>query len=356
MKYRQWFLLALSPLLLVVALVGVRSFGGSPDVAAANGAKIEIDMVKDGSDWCNPVNNAATHTVSANPLDVYEVAICLTNAEAPPASFNIELLYNDLWNSCTDVANAGTGLDDNPDANAGTTYWDTVGHSLGTVGWDCSAGGTNYPVCDTNTAERGAGKGVAFLTCGAPSADPGDLTLPVGASVSSPIAVVTLKAVGAGVDNLAFGIVKVADYDVETIMACPADGANCVPAADTKEGEPAEPTATPTSTMTPAATNTPCGPGGCPTSTVTPRAWTKTPTPAPTDTPAPSEPGGPGEPAPPPPPPPPTGGTMPQVVPPGTGTGSGGGDWTTSLMWTLAGAGALSVFLGGLYLRRARNR
>jgi len=47
---------------------------------------------------------------------------------------------------------------------------------------------------------------------------------------------------------------------------------------------------------------------------------------------------------------------MPQVVPPGTGTGSGSGDWTASLMWTLAGAGALSVFLGGLYLRRARNR
>ena len=47
---------------------------------------------------------------------------------------------------------------------------------------------------------------------------------------------------------------------------------------------------------------------------------------------------------------------MPQGVPPGTGTGSGGVAWTTSLMWTLAGAGALSVFLGGLYLRRARNR
>jgi hypothetical protein len=47
---------------------------------------------------------------------------------------------------------------------------------------------------------------------------------------------------------------------------------------------------------------------------------------------------------------------MPQVVPPGTGTGSGSVAWTTSLMWTLAGAGALSVFVGGLYLRRARNR
>jgi len=351
-------------LLLVVALVGVRSFGGSPDVAAANGAKIEIDMVKDGNDWCNPVNNAATHTVGPA---TYEVAICLTNALAPPASFNIELKYNDLWNSCTDVANSGTGLDDNPDANAGPTvggtYWPSEALSLGTVAdaaWDCSVGGTNYPVCDTNTAERGAGKGVAFLTCGAPSADLVDLTLPVGAGVSSPIAVVTLKAEGAGVDNLAFGIVKVADESVETIVACNVnDGwTACIGATDTKTGEPAEPTATPTATMTPAATNTPCGPGGCPTSTVTPRAWTKTPTPAPTGTPAPSEPGGPGEPAPPPPPPPPppSGGAMPQVVPPGTGTGSGGGAWTTSLMWTLAGAGALSVFLGGLYLRRARNR
>lgn len=83
---------------------------------------------------------------------------------------------------------------------------------------------------------------MAFITCGAPSADPGDLDLPVGVGVSSPIAVVTLNATATGLDNLAFGIVKVADYDVSTIIACPAAGANCVGAADTKTTAP---TATP---------------------------------------------------------------------------------------------------------------
>ena len=157
MKRWIWGLLALSAvgLALVAALFHSGSSGTPRSSAHVNTgtAHLDIDMVKDGSDWCNPVNNAATHTVSANPLDVYEVAICLTDAEAPPASFNIEFLYNDLLNSCTNVTNVGTGLDDNPDANAGTTWWPSAALSLGTVGWDCSAGGTNYPVCDTNTAE-----------------------------------------------------------------------------------------------------------------------------------------------------------------------------------------------------------
>ena len=254
MKRRIWGLLALSVvgLALVAALFHPGGSGTPRSSAHVNTgtAHLDIDMVKDGSDWCDPVTATANHPIGVP----YEVALCLTDAEAPPASLNIELLYNDLLNSCTDVANSGTGLDDNPDANAGTTYWDTVGHSLGTVGWDCSAGGTNYPRCDTNT-ETGAGKGRAFFTCGAPSADLVDLTLPVGAGVSSPIAVLSLSAAAAGVDNLAFGIVKVADYDVSTITDCTPVG-TCVGATDTKQEVQAD-TPTPTNTPTPTPTLTP---------------------------------------------------------------------------------------------------
>ena len=285
MKRRIWGLLALSVvgLALVAALFHPGGSGTPKSSAHVNTgtAHLDIDMVKDGSDWCDPVTATANHPIGVP----YEVALCLTDAEAPPASLNIELLYNDLLNSCTDVANSGTGLDDNPDANAGTTYWDTVGHSLGTVGWDCSAGGTNYPRCDTNT-ETGAGKGRAFFTCGAPSADPGDLTLPVGAGVSSPIAVLSLSAAAGGVDNLAFGIVKVADYDVSTITDCTPVG-TCVGATDYKGPTPTPvPTATftpvtpPTRTPTATPTRTPT-----PTATCTPTPASYTPTPIATATP-----------------------------------------------------------------------
>jgi len=227
-----------------VALIGFRSSSG-PDVAsAAPGTKIEIDMVQDGSspdDWCNPVQSSVTVNLGTD----YKVAICLTDAASAPASFNIEVLYDDVKNLCTDVANAGTGLDDNPDANAGSTVWDSVAHSLGTVGWDCSAGGTNYPVCDTQPL-TGPGNGRAFFTCGAPSADLVDLTLPFGVGVSSPIGVLKLHAEVAGVSSvLALGIVAVADYDVSPIINCPAAGADCVSGAVTLQEAP--PTPTPTS-------------------------------------------------------------------------------------------------------------
>jgi hypothetical protein len=52
----------------------------------------------------------------------------------------------------------------------------------------------------------------------------------------------------------------------------------------------------------------------------------------------------------------PTGGQLPQVVPPGTGSGPDGIAWASTAVWLLAAAGAVSVSLGGLYLRRARRR
>jgi len=324
MKYRQWFLLALSPLLLVVALVGVRSFDGS-GVAEAQAPQLAIDMVQD-TGWCNTIDSTASHTNIEGP---YKVAICLTGAAGSPAAsdFNIILTYDSQLNTCSSTGQTYPALDANPD------FISTVG-----TGWDCSSGSQNFPKC-------GETAGRASITCGTTN-DPGNL------AGNWAIALVTFSVAAGGTDNLAFGTTALYDYAGENIIRCPS--ANCVGATDEKTGGAIP---TPTSTPPPpTATSTPwCGgveQTPCPTSTPTSRAWTKTPTPTLTGTPAPSEP---GEPAPPP-PPPPTGAQLPEVVPPATGTGGGGGAWTASLIWTLAGAGAFSILLGGLHLRRARNR
>jgi hypothetical protein len=49
---------------------------------------------------------------------------------------------------------------------------------------------------------------------------------------------------------------------------------------------------------------------------------------------------------------------MPQVVPPGTGSGPAaeGMPWLTVLLWVMAGGGAVSVALGGLYVGYGRGR
>jgi hypothetical protein len=328
MKHWQWFSLALSPLLLVVALVGVRSFGGSADKASAQAAQIVLDL-DEGTGWCNTIET--TDTVATGLT--HEAAICLTGSAVAAANFNIVVNYTSAGagtNTCSSTGQTGAGLDANPDFIVPTGS-----------GWDCSSSGNLYPKC-------GETAGRAEITCG--SLTPGT---PSG---NWAIAVIEWTASGAGGDNLSFGTTALYDTNGDPIVKCADTPDDCIGATVTKTGTAPVPTAT--STATPTATSTPsCGRGEqdpCPTSTPTPKAWTKTPTTAPTGTPAPSEPGEPAQP--PPPPPPPSGGTMPQVVPPATGTGSGGVAWTTSLMWTLAGAGALSVFLGGLYLRRARNR
>jgi len=355
MKYRQWFLLALSPLLLAVALVGVRSFGGSGGVASAHvtgSPHMEIDLVKEAAtEWCNPVTTSA----SREDVSEYSVAICLTDAPAAPAAFQFEVVYDSELNTCENEAYpTGDSLDDNPDANAGSTTFSTT--NLGT-GWDCNImdiqppDPPSEPKCD-----QGGAMGRAWIACMCTAT--GCATLPSGAGVSAPLAVLHLKAKANGEDAMKIENAAAGTSEETFITSCANPANSCFGATEDKNVDMTRvPTATPTATPTPTSTPS-CGgerQDPCPTSTVTPKAWTKTPTPAPTGTPAPSEPGEPAQP-PPPPPPPPSGGTMPQVVPPGTGTGSGGVAWTTSLMWTLAGAGALSVFLGGLYLRRARNR
>jgi hypothetical protein len=325
----------------------------------------EIDKVKDDvlpvghpdgvpDSWCQPVDNEADVVVG----DTEQVAICLSNAAQSPAAFNFDLVYNDLLNACSPDINCtvGTCMDDNPDANGdaslggGATFWTTP--DLG-AGYDCGKGAFQ-PLCDKDT-DTGPGQGRAYMSCTTTDVP----TLPVGAGVSSPLAVISFTALYVGVDTL----------KLENTAAFAANGAEiascytgtlpypCFNATDTKLGDPVPPTSTPTVTPTATATRTCGNPGqpACPASTPTPKAWTKTPTPPATGTPAPAE--EPSSPPPPPPPPPPTGGQLPQVVPPGTGSGPADGvPWLNTLIWLVAGAGAVSVALSGLYVRYARHR
>jgi hypothetical protein len=230
---------------------------------------LEIDAdVPNGSDPCNPVD------ATAPAGGMHKVAVCLTSSSQPPASFTVELLYDDTLNSCTDIANSGTGLDDNPDANAGTTVWPDAAHSLGTVGWDCSGGGVKYPVCDTDVCDydadpecdpadhTGPAHGKAFITCMCTGT--GCATLPVGENVSRPIAVVTFDVLRDGIDSLSFGAVALYDETAEQILRCP--GADCYGALNDKTL--VTPTVTSTPTLTPTITPTPTD--------------TSTPTPTPT--------------------------------------------------------------------------
>jgi hypothetical protein len=329
MKFKLWLFVTLSLVLSTLALFGVHAFGGSGDIASAQGPTLELDMVQDaGGTWCNPVNSSTTNDVDDN----HQVAICLINGTDAASDFNIVVTFDNSLNSCSSTGQTGTGLNANPD------FISTVG-----TGWDCSGGGLNYPRCGVDAVGNPAGE--AFITCGTVN-DPGTLSGPW------PIAVINFTAIAGGMDDLDFGTVALYDYLGENILRCPS--ASCIGATDDKIGPTPQATSTPTNTPQPTATSTPCPNGICPTSTPTPRAFTQTPTPGPTSTPSAEEP---TSAPPPPPPPPPSGGGQPSVTPPSTGTGSEGVAWTDTLMFVLAGGAALSLaFGGGLYLRRVRNR
>ena len=354
MKHRPLLFLVLPLLLLAMTLVGFRLFGGSTDVASAHVSTgtvhLEIDMVQDaGGTWCNPVQTSnPTPHVAAVP---YQVAICLSDVQTGkgPQSISFDLLYNKDLNSCTDIDGGTQAIDDNPDFLQAS-----LGGSAGN--WDCNLSNTpeGQPRCDVDLTGDPADRGRARMLCINSTDEP---TLPVGNGVSAPLALVTFTATGVtGVDNLDLQYVEMVDSGTLIFLTCwPTSATKCFGAADTKTGGGQIPTATNTSVPpTPTITNTPCTNGRCPTSTPTSRAQTRTPTPGPTNTPAPGEPT--SSAPPPPPPPPPAGGQQPVVTPPSTGTGAGGVDWTIMLTWLMGGGAALSLFAGGLYLRRVANR
>jgi hypothetical protein len=229
---------------------------GAPRSSAHVGtgtAHLEIDLVKDGATWCSPVD--ATFSRPVNPTGSYEIALCLSDATSSPAGFNLDLIYDDTLNNCPEVAPADF-LDDNPDANAGSTTFTTP--ALGT-GWNCNYGGVDPPVCDKDPL-TGPGKGRAYMQCGCTVI--GCATLSVGAGTSKPIAVVTMKAIAAGVDSISLDSVSIINEDGIEFVSC-YSGGPCVGATDTKLGPatatftatPVPPTETPTPTAT--ATSTP---------------------------------------------------------------------------------------------------
>ena len=255
---RRWFwvLLAISAVgLALVAALFHSGSSGTPRSLANGTPKLEIDLVKDGSDWCDPVDATASR-----PADntAYQIAICLTDSLKAPAGFNFEVVYDEALNTCTNVTTIpGASLDDNPDANAGTTTFSTPG--LGT-GWDCSDYDLSEPVCDLSGS-----MGTAYMSCMSAA---GTLTLPFGSGVSAPLAVLNLKAANVGVDNLALQNAAVFDASVTQILACTTPSSACVGATvnvnindwtPTPGGVP--PTGTPGAGVTPGAGATPAPSG-----------------------------------------------------------------------------------------------
>ena len=213
-----WGAVALLAVTVAVALATAGPDGPVPEQALAHiitptgtpGAPmvhLEIDAdTTNGSGPCNPVD------ATAEVYGMHKVAVCLTSSLAAPAGFDFDLVYDPALNTCTNEScPTGTCFDDNPDANLGTTTFSTP--DLGT-GWDCSA---SEPVC----AKSGQA-GRAFIMC--LCVDLGCATLPVGADVSAPIAVVTFNEEAGGVDNLKLEDVALFDENIDSIVQCHGSG------------------------------------------------------------------------------------------------------------------------------------
>ena len=195
---------------------------------------VELDMdPTNGTGPCNPVDATAQHATG----ETYAVAVCLSDSPQPPGGFQFDLTYDDTLDQCLPVVDEGQGRDGNPDANAGVTVFSSP--NLGS-GWSCY--GIYSPICDRDAA-AGPGHGVASLTC---STIIGTATLPYGAGVSSPLAVVTFGAFAPGVDNVSLRNVEADDRDVDILVQCIRDSEHCFGGSDLKTGEPVPPLPSPT--------------------------------------------------------------------------------------------------------------
>ena len=104
-------------------------FRGRPDVGVPlprrrvrppGGPVLALDLdITNGGGPCNIIDATRAQAVSTS----FQAAVCLTNNPngVPVAAFKYKVLYNDTLIAAPEVADAGTALDDNPDANAGTT-------------------------------------------------------------------------------------------------------------------------------------------------------------------------------------------------------------------------------------------
>jgi hypothetical protein len=184
------------------------------DANAQDTAKLALDMdTTNGNGPCDPIDD----TRSVNVGDTYEIAVCLTDAPAAPASFGIEVFYDNTLDQCVPVDCAGNVkcVDGNPDANAGTTSWTTP--DLG-PDCDCSIGGLLPPQCDRNPDGTGPGKGDAFIDC-----DCLNPPLPAGEGVTAPVVMIKYEATEKGTGTFSFGTVALYTELGDNILRCPGE-------------------------------------------------------------------------------------------------------------------------------------
>ena len=221
MKRLLLLTLAAAVAMSLVAVMGVRSHGGSGGTASAAAPGLYLDL-DEGTGWCNTIEDTDTVVVG----DIHKAAICLVgqNPGPAPSDFDVVVNFNTAANNCTNTGQSGNAVDANPDNVA-----------VGT-GWNCSLGGLKYPYCKINNNEDPPVTTTeAFITCGT-TTDPGNLSGPEALAIIT----WTVDAGGAN-DNLTFGIASTSDYPGNTIVTCPS--ANCHGATVTKNDAP---TKTPT--------------------------------------------------------------------------------------------------------------
>jgi len=229
------------------------------------GAHFEIDAVPD-TPACS-VTSEPVRTVA--PGDSFSIDFCMRNIETQsnPANvglFQFEIIYDATKILAPEVADVGTGVDDNPDLDNMA-----VTGSATAAGWDCSGFGVAYP---KGNGYAGDNTGHGFIACytlsGPYPYDTGDARL----------ASMNFNAVGANGDSSTIAI-----YQFSISNDIPSELASCNPPIDRAidcygaliliQTPP-----TPTPTNTPLPTDTPT-PTATPTDTPTP---TNTPTPTPT--------------------------------------------------------------------------
>jgi hypothetical protein len=206
---------------------------------AQGGASLSLDAdASNGSGPCSPVDENAQVAEGAE----IRVAVCLTNSgEVPLAAFQFRVTYDDRIILAPEVADTGTGLDDNPDANAGVTTFSSP--SL-TGGWDCTGSVGAYPEGDDDAARNGTG--VAYSG--------GCANVPGGGSFTQgPLAVIRFHAEGGGETRLTLTSVAVTDDALEEVGTCePSVGVaiDCTGATISVSGAPV-PGVTPGAVITP---------------------------------------------------------------------------------------------------------
>jgi hypothetical protein len=339
----------LVPIFLCAAAIVCVGVTSSPQHAHAGTPSATLALDLDVSDGvCTDIDTARS---VPHPTTGIQVGVCFSlpsNAD-PVAAFRYAFVYDDSVIVAPEVADAGTALEDNPDANDGTEF-STPG--LG-GGWDCNPVGVS-PRGDTNGA-TGAGNG-RFFSGGCASNAGATLLANSG---FAPLGVVTFNTVGGGSSTIAIdpnGNVSepgatVTGDSLEPLGSC--SPVTTLPMACNGG----------TITVTGAPTSTPVVPTNTPTVTSTPQATSSaqptkisnqsshTPTPSPTGE-ATAVPGtqAPGT-------TPPAGGASPTrtgtgqpgagVTGPDTGGGPGNGSGGTDTFALVAAAGALFLAAGG---------